>query len=246
MPLPGRAAGGIEEEAMHQTLGAERSARERRLPIRPIARETVQDRVYRQIRELILNGDIEPGQTVTIQSLSDAFQVSAMPVREALRRLLAEQALTVVSGRSVGIPTLTHDRLEDLHRVRREIEPLAASWSVTNVSAAELRRLGEMVDRMQLAAGQKDGRRFVPTNHDFHFTIYRAAGSTTLLTIIESLWLQIGPYFHVLRASDNWHAANSAHRAILEALRAQNGVAAAQALRADIDEAAATLRTLLR
>jgi DNA-binding GntR family transcriptional regulator len=58
---------------------------------------------------------------VTIQSLSDAFGVSTMPVREVLNRLVAEKALTVISGRSVGIPPLTIERLEDLQRVRVEI-----------------------------------------------------------------------------------------------------------------------------
>ena len=74
------------------------------------------------MKELILNGGIEPGRTVTIQSLADAFGVSAMPVREALHRLVAEKALTVVAGRSVGIPPLNIDRLEDLTRARIEIE----------------------------------------------------------------------------------------------------------------------------
>ena len=231
---------------MQEAQGVTASRRDHRLPIRPVGRETVQDRVYREIRELILNGDIEPGQTITIQSLSDAFHVSAMPVREALRRLLAEQALTVVSGRSVGIPALTRDRLVDLRRVRREIEPLAAAWAAARIGAPDLRRLDELVQRMQVAAGDKDGRRFVPANHDFHFTLYRAAESPALLSIIESLWLQIGPYFHLLRASENWHAANAAHRAILTALRRQDGEAAAAALRRDIDAAAATLETLLR
>ena len=230
---------------MQHTVGTELLPQNKKLPLRPVGRETVQDRVYRQMKELILNGEIEPGQTITIQRLSDAFQVSAMPVREALRRLMAEQALMVVSGRSVGIPTLTHARLADLQRVRREIEGLAVAWAAEHVTTAELRRLAELVDRMQLAAEARDGVRYVPANRQFHFTIYRAAGSDALLSIIESLWLQIGPHFHVLRASDNWSAANSAHRAMLGALKRRDGRAAADALRRDIDEAATTLKVLL-
>ena len=230
---------------MQQTVTTELVPRNKKLPRRPVGRETVQDRVYRQMKELILNGEIEPGQTITIQRLSDAFQVSAMPVREALRRLMAEQALMVVSGRSVGIPTLTHARLADLQRVRREVEGLAVAWAAEHVTAAELRRLAELVDRMQFAAEAGDGRRYVPANREFHFTIYRAAGSPALLGIVESLWLQIGPHFHVLRASDNWNAANSAHRAMLGALKRRDGKVAAEALRRDIDEAARTLKALL-
>lgn len=231
---------------MPQTLDAERAATTRRLPVRPVERDTVQERVYRRIREMILNGDIEPGQTITIQNLSDAFRVSTMPIREALRRLLAEQALTVISGRSVGIPVLTPDRLADLRRVRAEVEPLAASWAALRIEEADLDRLTDLVARMEDAAMRKDGRLFVPANHEFHFIVYRAAGSPALLGIIESLWLQVGPYFHVLRGSGNWQAANAAHRAMLAALRRRDGAAAAVALREDIEAAALTLERLLR
>ena len=166
---------------------------ERKLPLSPVDRETVQERVYRRIREMILNGEIEPGQTITIPGLSAAFQVSAMPVREALRRLMAEQALMVVAGRSVGIPALTRARLADLRRVRREVEGLAIAWAAERAGPAELRLLSKMVSEMELAADARDGRRYVPANHDFHFTIYRAADSPTLFSIIESLGCRSGP-----------------------------------------------------
>ena len=231
---------------MPQTVEAEANDAERRLPQRPVGRDTVQERVYRQIRDMILNGEIEPGQTITLQNLSDAFQVSAMPVREALRRLMAEQALTVVFGRSVGVPVLTRGRLADLCRVRCEVEPLAAAWAASRITPAGLGRLAELVDRMQDAVAQMDGRLFVPANYEFHFLIYRMAASPTLLSIIESLWLQIGPYFHALRASDNWREANVAHRAVLSALRRQDAEEAASALRRDITDAATTLADLLR
>ena len=242
----GLGAGLGRREGMQETVIAGRPARRPKLPRRPLGRETMQDRVYDALRALILNGEIEPGQTITIQSLADAFQVSAMPVREALRRLTAEQALTVVSGRSVGIPPLARERLADLRRVRCEIEPMAVRWAASRLRAPTLQRLGVLVDDMQAAADRQDGRRYVPANHEFHFLIYRAARSPTLLRIIESLWLQIGPYFHVLRASENWHAANAAHRAMLAALGRRDGEAAAAALCRDIEGAAATLHGLLR
>ncbi len=105
------------------------------LPFSPVSRATIQDNVYGKLRELILNGAIEPGRTVTVQSLSEAFGCSAMPVREAMHRLVAEKALTVVAGRSVGIPSLTLERLEDLRRVRVEVEGTAATWAAGKFSS---------------------------------------------------------------------------------------------------------------
>src|SRR5260221_7819583 len=104
------------------------------LPVMPVPKGTLQDHVYGKLSDLILNGEIAPGQLVTIQALSDAFGVSTMPVREALQRLTAAKALTVISGRSIGIPRLTAERLLDLRRVRLEVESLAAEWAVEHTT----------------------------------------------------------------------------------------------------------------
>jgi DNA-binding GntR family transcriptional regulator len=216
-----------------------------KLPLRPVAKNTVLDQIYRQIRELILDGEIEPGQTVTIQSLADAFEVSAMPVREALHRLTAERALTVVAGRSVGIPPLTRARLDDLTRVRLEIEVRAAEWAAGKMGAGELARLDRLIQRMADAATARDRKRYVPANREFHFAIYRAAGSETLLAVIETLWLQISPYFDLLHARGNWQSANRCHQELRDALAADDAPAAGAALRADIGGAAEVLAELL-
>jgi len=220
-------------------------ARPRDLPYSPISRATIQENVYGRIREMILNGDIEPGRTVTVSSLSEAFGVSAMPVREAMHRLVAEKALKVVAGRSVGIPPLSAARLEDLRRVRCEIEGMATEWAIATITPAELRHLDELIAVMEAAKALRDRARYVPANRDFHFTIYKAAGSPALMAIIESLWLQIGPYINLLKETDNWTSANRDHKAMHAALVAKDGAAARRSLQADIEQAARSLTQLL-
>src|SRR6185295_14866557 len=94
------------------------------LPQMQVSRVTLPDEIYRQLKTMILDGGLIPGELVTIQGLASAFGVSAMPVSEALQRLTGERALTVISGRSVGIPALDARRLRDLTRVRVEIESI--------------------------------------------------------------------------------------------------------------------------
>lgn len=219
---------------------------ERQLPSRPVNRESVQDRVHRQLVAMILDGEIEPGRTMTIAGIAEAFHVSAMPVREALHRLTAAKALTVVAGRSVGIPPLTLERLHDLKRVRIEVEGLAAQWAAANVTAPILTRLDGLIAAMSSRVAPDDQQHFLPLNREFHFTVYEAAGSESLLALIESLWLQIGPYLSLLRGSGNWRAGNRHHQALRTALARGDGKAASAAVRADIEEAAATLEKLLQ
>lgn len=211
----------------------------------PVSRATIQDHVLGKLRELIQNGGIEPGRTVTVQSLAEAFGVSAMPVREAMHRLVAEKALTVVAGRSVGIPPLTLDRLEDLRRVRMEVEGTAAKWAAQLISSEEMDHLESLMGEMHLAGQENDRTRYVPANRDFHFTVYRAAGSETLLSIIESLWLQIGPYINLLTQSNSWGPSAVQHQAIFTALQRRDQAAARDALQSDINGAARTLSHVL-
>ena len=213
-------------------------------PVARVPKGTLQDHVYRQCCEMILNGEIAPGQLVTIQALSDAFGVSAMPVREALQRLIAAKALTVISSRSIGVPHLTRDRLLDLTRVRLEVESLAAQWAVRRIAAKDIAELEGLVAQMVTAA-VGDRKQFVRCNREFHFVIYRAAGSEALIAIIENLWLQISPYFHLLYDSGNYGAANAQHDAVLRSLIAGDDAAVSQGIRNDIEGAGQVLLGLL-
>ena len=215
------------------------------LPVAQVPRSTMQDQVYRQLCELILNGEIAPGQLVTIQALAHAFGVSAMPVREALQRLSAARVLTVISGRSIGVPPLSRDRLSDLRRVRVEVELIAAMWAAPTLKDAELQRLEECVAAMEEAVRLGQNKQYLRWNRAFHFGIYSAARSEALLAIIETLWLQISPYFHLLHASGNYLMANRQHELMLDGLRARDGAAVAGALRDDIEAAYQVLASLL-
>jgi DNA-binding GntR family transcriptional regulator len=216
-----------------------------RLPIRPVPRGTLPDEIYRQIRDLILDGGIAPGELVTIQGLAEAFGVSAMPIREALQRLTAERALTIVSGRSVGIPKLEAGRLRDLCRVRLEIETLATVWAASRLRPQDISRLERLVATMAQAVSDGNPRQYVRANHEFHFVVYRASGSETLISIIEELWLQVSPYFHMLHGSGNYALANREHERLLIALKEHDAEAAGACVRADIEGAAAVLLELL-
>lgn len=215
------------------------------LPVAPLLRDTLQERVFRQLSDLILDGDIAPGQSVKIQALAEAFGVSTMPVREALKRLTAAKALTVVSGRSIGIPPLTIDRLADLRKVRIEIESIAAEWAARNIGDDGIKALTGQLARMEAATAAGDVKGYLRANRAFHFIVYGAAGSEALMSIIESLWLQISPYFNLLHGSENYSASNEQHEAMLNAIRGGDKTALKAAVRADIDGAYDLLTRLL-
>jgi DNA-binding GntR family transcriptional regulator len=213
--------------------------------VTPLVRDTMQERVYRQVSDLILDGEIAPGQVVTIQSLADAFGVSTMPVREALKRLTAASALTFVTGRSMGIPRLDLERLTDLRNVRVEMEGTAVRWAAERIDEPTLGEVRRLFAAMDAAIASGDVKGFLRGNRAYHFTIYRASNSPVLVNVIETLWLQISPYFNLLRSSGAYVSSNVRHRTLLRGLSDRDGETAARALRDDIDGAFEVLRGAL-
>ena len=223
-----------------------RSRAKRPLSVVPVQRATMQGDVYRQAKQLILNGELAPGQSITVQWLADAFGVSTMPVREAILRLTGEKALTVVAGRSLGIPPLSKPRLDDLTRTRMEIEGFAVAWAAEKIDRATVEDLEALTTEMDDIQPNADARKiYLRANRELHFSVYRASGSETLMGIIEGLWLQISPYFHLLQERGNYVVSNRHHRKLVGALRRRDRNAAVAALRDDIEGAATVLRSMI-
>ena len=83
---------------------------------------TVQQRVYEHLRTDIMLGRIAPGEPLTIRGLAEKLGVSAMPAREALRRLAAEQAVELLGNRRIRIPVMSMERFDDLLAARIALE----------------------------------------------------------------------------------------------------------------------------
>jgi DNA-binding GntR family transcriptional regulator len=204
-----------------------------------VERETVQERVYVALRDRLMRGGFEPGQKLKIADLADAFGTSAMPVREALNRLAAERALETLPNRTVRVPALSKDCLQDLRETRFAVEGLAVARAAANMTVATLATLRQLIDAQSETDAAHGSEASAEQNRAFHFAIYRQAGSAVLLPIIESLWLQFGPYLR--EASERFDGRDGRgtnfHVEIVAALARGDGEAARAALEADIGRA---------
>jgi len=205
----------------------------------PIARETVQERVYSALRDQLMRGGFEPGQKLKIAKLAEEFGTSAMPVRDALNRLAVERALETLPSRTVRVPALSKRALQDLRETRFAIEGLAIARAASNMNPESLATLRQLIAAQTETDAEHHSEQSAEQNRAFHFAIYRQSGSTVLLPIIESLWLQFGPYLR--EASERFDGAGGRginhHVEMLDALSRGDGVAARAALEADIGRA---------
>ncbi|MGQ0564684.1 MAG: GntR family transcriptional regulator [Gemmobacter sp.] len=203
--------------------------------------------VYRALREAIMRGDIRPGDRMVVKPLSERFGTSALPVRHALQRLVAEGALTDEPYRGARLPLRGVDELMDLRRVRCAIEGQAADWAATRITGEELRRLHDLQARMKAVDDIARAENYLIWNYEFHFIVYRAARSPLLIPLIERLWLRAGPYLNALRTEFTLGQGLDHHDDVLAAMARGDGAAARAAVEAELSEAAEVMvRAMLR
>lgn len=208
-----------------------------KLGVLPVVRATVNERVHAELRGLLMSGRFAPGQPLTITDLADAFGTSAQPVRDAIRKLCAEKALENLPNRTTRVPVLDRKQLDDLRLARRALEGLAAELGAQRATDADVAALLAIVERETRAGEEHNVELRVRQNFDFHFTLYRLSDSSALLPLIESLWLQLGPY--IRQTADYFDARDGRgaefHELALNALRARDPAGVRRAIEQDID-----------
>ncbi|HHJ1402564.1 TPA: GntR family transcriptional regulator [Pseudomonas aeruginosa] len=197
--------------------------------------ENLQERLYQRLREDLLAGRFQPGERLRIRDLANQWGTSPMPVRAALQRLVAEGALEGEAQRSLRVPLMTRERFLQILQVRLSLEGLAAESASGRLDEQALEGLEGCLRRMEDALRRREVQAYLEANSEFHLTLYRACGNPVLLRLIETLWLQVGPFFNRLfTEADLSLRLNDFHEDALDALRRGDGPAARAAIEQDL------------
>jgi len=190
--------------------------------------------VYEELRARFITGKIAPGAGLSTRGLAAELGVSQMPVRDALSRLAAEGAVVIRSKRRIEAPPMSEARFADLLTCRLLLEPEAAALALPHIGPALLRRLTEIDEAMDRAMEAGDVIGYMECNFAFHFNIYRANGRATLNRLIETLWLQFGPFMRVVYGRYGTANLVDQHHVALAAINAGDEAGLRAAIASDI------------
>jgi len=192
------------------------------------------ERVYKTLRQQIMQGEMSPGAVLTLRGIAARFDVSMTPARETVRRLVAEGALTMSATGRVCTPDLGSERLEELAAIRALLEPELACRALPRAYPALIDRLQTINGTVDAMITSKDASGYIRANLEFHRTLYLRAQAPAMLAMAETVWLQLGPtmcrlYAQMHRAGHIGH-----HPMILAALRAGDEAALRRAVESDV------------
>jgi DNA-binding GntR family transcriptional regulator len=205
-----------------------------------IAPDNLMSRAYQEIKTALTAGQFKPGDRLAIRKLAQQLGTSPTPVREALLKLVSYGALEMAPAHPITVPVLTKTRYLENRTIRIVNEGLAAFEAAKKIKSTDLEKLKNL--NAEMIEAYRDGRYtdVLIKNHSFHLELCKASRMTTLVDIVEILWLQIGPSLNLLYTEKNL-GSESYHPQILHALEDRNPAAAKLAIENDIIHGGAPL-----
>ena len=172
---------------------------------------TKSEAVYELVRHWILIGRLEPGQRLDQEWLASHLQVSRMPLRQALERLVGDGLVIARPHRSAIVAPLSEDLLRDIYASRRALEGMLAEAAAHDLTPETVVTLTALIEAQEAAVGAGDVEAYVRLDREFHGTLYRCSRYEQSCALIERLRDMSDRYIRFF-ANDR----HGAHKSILE------------------------------
>lgn len=226
----------------------EKSDASRPLADNGIPRTSLSEAVAERLREMILRGDFSEGEQLRQDAIAANFQVSRIPVREALRQLEAEGLIKIVAHRGAVVSSLSSDEIEELFEIRALLECEVLRLSIPNLTESDFEQAEEILRVYENALWkQGDLGSWGRLNSQFHSALYARANRPHFMAIIRQInnngERYTGLQLYLTRAFER---AKKEHRQLLQLCRKRDVEAACTLLKQHIQTAGRTLKETLQ
>jgi len=196
---------------------------------------TLAERAVADLQESILRGELAPGAPLRLEALAKALEMSAMPIREAIRELERLGLAEHVPHRGARVAQLTVGDLRDTYEARLALESLAVRHAAERAGADDVATARRLLEEHLAAYRLGDAARGRTLHAEFHFALYAASGSQWLPRLIRPLWENSERYrLASLQAGRSLERRRREHQRIVDAVAAHDPAAAEDALRAHL------------
>jgi len=210
---------------------------------------SLKDRVYRHVRSRIVEGILPAGSSISYRKLAKEVGVSCMPVREAIRELVAEGLVESHSRRGTFVSTPSHKDLAEAYDLRVAIEKHAAAKLAGRMSPVDLRevrkqneRLREIVEEVRATKGllwvSKEARTWLKCDKAIHLTLLCAAGNERALRTVQNMHLpHVTGQLDLMPTIEGLEYAVDSHEKLFKAIEEGDGQQASEIVAQHIQHA---------
>ncbi len=199
-------------------------------------RENLSQRVYLSIRSSLIHSELRPGQRLVLRPLAAELRLSPTPVREALLRLVSEQALALDERGTAIVPVIGLEEYREIIEILCDLEGRAAAKAALWATPMEIEQIAVLAREFHEATTTDDRLAMLSSNADLHRIVCRIARAPLILRILEGIWMRIGPVY-ALKSEEPASVEGEGihpHDRLIEALRNHDGEAARDAVITDV------------
>ncbi|WP_341667550.1 GntR family transcriptional regulator [Alcaligenes sp. SDU_A2] len=188
-----------------------------------VKREPMYLVIANQLRSLILKAELKPGSRVHEQYLSDLFDVSRTPLREALKVIAQEGLIELLPNKGARITAIDLQELREIFQVMTNLQALVAEQLLEHASDQDVQGLMQLHTAMVDAARQGDRDGYFKLNQNVHHEFSRLAGNSVLADIEKQLGVKIARARYMANLNpDRWLESVTEHGHIMHALQARD------------------------
>jgi len=213
-----------------------------------IPRQSLAAAVVDRLREKILSGELPEGEQLRQETIAAEYEISRIPVREALSHLAGEGLVKIVGNRGAVVAALAPDEIMQLFETRAVLESYILRQAIPNITDEDLQRVEDiLVHYEQSLEHNSEVKSWGRWNWNFHSALYAPANRAVMLSFLKTVNMQCDRYTRLhLVVTRDLHRAGKAHRELLDVCRTRNPDAAADALWKHIMDAGEYLRELIQ
>ncbi len=212
----------------------------------PIRRLTLHHQVAARVRDMIIEGELEPGSRVNEGALGASLGVSRTPLREALKTLAGEGLIDIVPARGAIVRKLTPEAAAAMLEVMAALEALAGRLACVRASDADVLGVRRIHDRMLSLYARRKRLEYYKLNQQIHAEIVRLSGNAELATVHCVMQARLKRIrFLGNSGPENWAAAVAEHEEMIASLEARNSTALAQVLSRHMENSWARVKDVI-
>jgi len=214
----------------------------------PIPRQSLASVVMERLREKIMNGDLHEGEQLRQDAIATEFQISRIPVREALSHLAAEGLITIVANRGAVVSALSLEEITQLFETRAVLECYVLRLALPSFKEEDFHRAEEVLKQYeQSLERESDMKSWGKLNWDFHAALYAPANRPVMMSFLRTLSNNCDRYIRLhLAVTRKLQQAGEAHRDLLNICKKGDPDLAATAMWKHITDAGQYLKEFIR
>lgn len=218
------------------------------LKLNPIVKEeTTKERVYRQVKEAILNGNISPDVIFTEVQLAEQLNTSRTPVRETVQDLLKEGLIVSIPRKGLQVKKITSIEQEQISLLRTAIETNIIRKMTNKITGEQLDSLKKLYQKQMRAKEKNDHLTFIELDQQFHAFPLKVLN----YTLAEEIILNLNELTRLvgLQALGKYGRMNEVleeHEVIIRAIEKRDGELAADAMKIHLENTNETLEEIQR